>query len=512
MTTGTRTYQDAIVSLNTLQSNAAALEALRNQPKTTDTSLSESVEFLRRIGYQQSDLNRLNVIHITGTKGKGSACAFTDSILRHAVPSWTVGLYTSPHLVSVRERIRINGVPLSEEEFTKYFYEVWDRLEENPPAPYEPRMPMYFRYMTLVAFHTFFSLKVDATILEVGIGGLNDITNIVPEPIATGVTSLGIDHVGVLGHTLGEIARHKGGIYKEGVPAFTVAQPVEGLEVLRGMAKERKASEFSVLQPIEALRSIKLGLPGIHQLSNATMAVSLCHTFLKRKAPPTIEIADEPTSLSPAFIAGLENARWPGRCQQVVDPVREKIRWFLDGAHTNESLRCCVDWYVSPDVGLRAMTRPKRVLIFNCTKGRSGSEFLGTILEHISQQLRLYGSQQLQDAEGTLPHGAFFDHVIFCANVTYANGSFKGDLTSTILKDEADQLATQKEIAAAWASLVPGFPASNIHVLPSIEHAVKVVRDLETKVDGGDVDVLVTGSLHLVGGTIEVAGLAEVAL
>jgi len=332
------------------------------------------------------------------------------------------------------------------------------------------------------------------------------------KPIATGVTSLGIDHVGVLGNTIGEIARHKGGIYKEGVPAFTVVQPDEGLEVLRTVAAERKASEFSVLQPIEALHSIKLGLPGVHQLSNATLAVYLCHAFLKRKGHPTIQVPDEPTPLSPVFIAGLENARWPGRCQQVVDPAREQTRWFLDGAHTNESLRCCVDWYVSPDVGLRAMTSPTRVLVFNCTKGRSGSEFLGTILQHISQQLRLYGNQQLQDAEGTLPHNGFFDHVIFCTNVTYADGSFKGDLTSyPIIKAGTDQLTTQQEIAAAWASLVPGFPASNIHVLPSIEHAIKVVRDLETKVDG-EVDVLITGSLHLVGGAIEVAGLAEVAL
>lgn len=160
----------------------------------------------------------------------------SSQLYRHGVLSDAgkcVGLYTSPHLVAVRERIRVNGTPISEDEFTRYFFEVWDRLETNHTVchgflsfrcEYDNEsqrqlastsiMPGYFRFITLVAFHAFLELKVDATILEVGVGGTYDSTNIVPKPVVTGVTAMGIDHTAVLGKTLEEIAWQKGGIFK----------------------------------------------------------------------------------------------------------------------------------------------------------------------------------------------------------------------------------------------------------------------------------------------------------
>jgi folylpolyglutamate synthase len=119
-----------------------------------------------------------------------------------------VGLYTSPHLVSVRERIQIDGKPISEEDFTRFFFEVWDRLDPERP------LPMFFKMLTLVAYHAFISLGVNATILEVGIGGRYDTTNVVPKPIVTGITALGLDHTAILGKTLSEIAWQKAGIFK----------------------------------------------------------------------------------------------------------------------------------------------------------------------------------------------------------------------------------------------------------------------------------------------------------
>lgn len=106
----------------------------------------------------------------------------------------------------------------------------------------------------------------------------------------------------------------------------------------------------------------------------------------------------------------------------------------------------------------------------------------------------------------------FFDHVVFCTNVTYADGQFKGDLTSlAIPTDDLAQLKTQRELALAWSSLIPSFPSCKIHVLPSIEHAVKVIEKIE--LDSSEhTKVLVTGSLHLVGGVVEVAGLSAVAM
>ncbi|TFY83958.1 hypothetical protein EWM64_g60 [Hericium alpestre] len=494
-----RTYKDAIDRLNTLQSNAATLEAVRaSGGRQSEFAIPEMVEYLERIGYKQEDLNKLNVIHVAGTKGKGSTSAFANSILHHVKPDWKI---------AVRERIRINGTSLSEEEFAKYFFEVWDRLEMNDVRkfPQTPAKPAYFRYVTLVAFHTFLTLKVDATILEAGVGGTYDSTNIVPKPIVTGVSALGIDHTAVLGKTLPEIAWQKGGIYKEGVPALTVNQPEEALSVLKQQSIDRKASEFSVIPETPELADIKLGLAGVHQVQNANLAVHLARKFLQTQD------GFQPTAQLPkSFIAGLENARWPGRCQIVADPRYHNTTWFLDGAHTTESLDCCTRWFVSPEAALRPTTgkRRQRILIFNCTSGRNGSSFLGTVLSNAAAQLKLYGSDEERDS--------FFTHVIFCTNVTYADGGFKGgtDIDLTVKNDLA-HLKTQQDLATAWSSLVPSFPTQSIHVLPSIEHAIGLIRELASTRDGdGDtnVDVLVSGSLHLVGGVIEVAGLSDVAL
>ncbi|KNZ74796.1 Folylpolyglutamate synthase [Termitomyces sp. J132] len=490
----TRSYKDAVEHLNSLQSNAAALEAARASSRLTEFAIPEMLEYLGRIGYTPKDLNALNVIHITGTKGKGSTSAFTDSILRHTLPNATIGLYTSPHLVAVRERIRINGTPIAEEQFATYFFEIWDRLIANDVRqfPHTSLMPGYFRFVTLLAFHVFLSFKVNATILEVGVGGTYDSTNIVPNPVVTGITALGIDHVAVLGRTIEDIAWQKGGIFKEGVPAITVNQPPEGLRVLEKRAKELKASSFTVIPLEPGLSNVELGLAGAHQVQNASLAVALSRSFLGFQTP-----------LPETFVTALRKTRWPGRCQTIVDPNRDNVTWYLDGAHTVESLECCIQWFASPLVGLsRGEPKPLRVLVFNCTNGRSGSSFLGTVHSRIAAQIELHKSNDDADL--------FFDHVIFCTNVTYADGHFKGDLTTiAIAEDDLAQLKTQRELASAWSSLLPNFPTSRIHVLPSIEHAVKEIEKLRSPTH---VKVLVAGSLHLVGGVIEVSGLSHAAL
>lgn len=497
-----RTYQDAIEHLNSLQSNAATLEAVRaSGGRLSEFAIPEMLEYLERIGYSPRDLNTLNVIHITGTKGKGSTSAFVNSILQHTEPSWKVGLYTSPHLVAVRERIRINGAPISEDDFTKYFFEVWDKLAVNykRKLPSTSLMPGYFRFMTLLAFHTFLKMKVDATVLEVGVGGAYDSTNIVPKPVVTGITALGIDHVSVLGKTLKEIAWQKGGIFKEGVPAITVTQPQEGIEVLEARAKELRSSSFSVVEIPEALSNIPLGLAGKHQIQNAAIALELVRRFLKERHA-TANISELPQS----FVDGLTATSWPGRCQTVADPVNSRISWYLDGAHTIESLDCCMDWFLDTGVGVnvKGSSPPvKRIFVFNCTSGRSGPTFLGAIYNKITAWANKNESQSSE----------FFNHVIFCTNVTYADGHFKGDLATKALSDEErSNLTTQNLLATAWSSIIPEYPKENIHILPSIEHAVDRIKHID---DGSSpVKILVAGSLHLVGGVIEVAGLSEVAL
>ncbi|KAM6495760.1 Mur ligase [Amanita muscaria] len=491
----TKTYQNAVQDLNSLQSNAAVLEAIRAGGGIANKdAIPEMIEYLGRIGYSPDVLNRLNVIHVTGTKGKGSTSAFVDSILRHARSDWKIGLYTSPHLVAVRERFRINGSPLSEEAFTKYFYEVWNRLHENRNRRLEstPVVPSYFRYLTLMAFHTFMSEKVDATVLEVGVGGTYDSTNVVPKPVAAGVTSLGLDHVHILGKTLPEIAWHKSGIYKEGVPAFAVEQPSEALKVLEQRAAELKASSFSVVSLNPAISGIKLGLPGVHQYQNASLAVELAQTFVQRndKAQGT---------LPEFFVTGLKNAKCPGRCQTVIDPGHHRTTWYLDGAHTSESIQCSLNWFVTPDVGLFANGENKgtRLLIFNCTHGRTPETMLRVLYDTMAQRLSLLKTTEKPES--------FFDHVLFSTNLTYSDGHSKIDLTEVA---RPTTLEVQDRLASSWSEMVPSFPSSSIHVKPTITDAVQFVREAEQKAEG-PIKVLVTGSLLLVGGLVEAASLTE---
>lgn len=203
---------------------------------------------------------KLNIIHVAGTKGKGSTCSYVDSILAqyrksHGVPR-AVGLFTSPHLISVRERIRINSSPISAALFSKYFFEVWDALQNGPSEPIPP--PLYFKYLTLLSFHVFLREKVDTAIYEVGVGGEYDATNIADHPAVTGITTLGIDHVKTLGESLKEIAWHKAGIQKLGVPSLTVNQLPEAIEVIEARAKERSVESLSIVEIDPRLKDFRI--------------------------------------------------------------------------------------------------------------------------------------------------------------------------------------------------------------------------------------------------------------
>lgn len=426
--------------------------------------MPEMREWSRRIGYPDvGTFNGLNVIHVTGTKGKGSTCAFTQSIVQQYQPQIKkIGLYTSPHLKSVRERIRINGEPIAEDKFTKYFFEVWDRLDstksDNVTFPHmdEGMKPMYFKYLTLLSFHVFMEEGVDTAIYEVGVGGEYDSTNVFEKPTACGVSVLGIDHTFMLGDTIEEIAWNKGGIFKKGTKAFSVPQIEAGLKVLQERASE-KGETLSVIED-KLVDGYKLGIPGVFQKGNAALAVALTREHLNRLNIPMEESKTR---------EGLSKAFWPGRCQTIKDG---KITWFIDGAHTKESVDVSSQWF-------KSVTDParKKVLLFN-QQTRDANELVKIL--HKGCALK-------------------FDDVIFTTNVTWSSGNYSVDLVSMNTSKEAvDKLEVQKELATAWAELQP---ESNRHVVHDIETSVKIVKDL-----GEDVDVFVCGSLHLVGGFLVV--------
>jgi len=427
-------------------------------------AMPEMLEWTRRIGYKATDFNRLNIIHVTGTKGKGSTCAFTQSILSQYGPKIRkIGLYTSPHLKSVRERIRINGQPIAEDLFTKYFFEVWDRLSSSNSNEADfPHMgsgikPMYFKYLTLLSFHVFIKEGVDTAIYEVGVGGEFDSTNIIAKPTATGVSALGIDHTFMLGNTITEIAWNKGGIFKNGAKAFTVPQESDAMKVLEERAQE-KDTQLTVVDD-SSLKNYKLGIPGSFQAQNASLAVSLANEHLKQLG---IEVDEQKTK------EGLEKTFWPGRCQIIKE---DKIHWYIDGAHTKESIDASSGWF-------KTVTDPKRkrILLFN-QQTRDANELV----------TRLYN--------GVSP--LKFDQVLFTTNVTWSSGNYSADLVSMNTSKEAvDKLEVQKLLAEEWSKLDSD---SQRHVFHDIESSIKFIRNLNE-----DVDVFVCGSLHLVGGFLVV--------
>lgn len=259
----------------------------------------------------------LRFIHVAGTNGKGSTCAFLASIYREA--GLRCGLYTSPHLVSFGERIQINGEPISQADTA-----IGLSLIREIIGPWtDTEKPTFFEAVTALALWYFKKQLVELVIWETGLGGRLDATNIV-SPLVSVITPIDFDHQNVLGSTLEQIASEKAGIIKTGIPCVTAPQHDAALEVLTKVAQERQSPlvQFK-LQKLPA--KIHLGLRGVFQEMNALTAI-----YTVECLQPTIPVSRE------VSVKGLENARWPGRFQLVRAGERELI---LDGAHNPSGAR-----------------------------------------------------------------------------------------------------------------------------------------------------------------------------
>ena len=276
------------------------------QPLAMRFGLERMVRALDALGHPERSFP---ILHVAGTNGKGSTCAMAAAALRAA--GYQVGLYTSPHLVRFGERIQIDGQEIDDASLARCIDAIRGACPWHEADGDGDRLT-YFEFATLVALLHFAAEKISAAVLEVGLGGRFDATNAVT-PRVTAVTHIGLDHVQLLGNTVGDIAREKAGIFKPGVPAVVAGeQPAEAMAVLRAEA-ERRGAPFS-LAPAHYPGA--MSLRGPHQSANAALAAAALRL-----------LDQEGVSVPPAAIeAGIADARWPGRLEEVGGVL-------LDGAH-----------------------------------------------------------------------------------------------------------------------------------------------------------------------------------
>jgi len=256
---------------------------------------------------------KLRFIHVAGTNGKGSTCAMLESIYRTA--GFRVGLFTSPHLVSFRERIQVNRQLISEADVARLAAEQVECLKTFKAEEH----PTMFEVVTVMALRYFAEQNCDLVILETGLGGRLDATNVIT-PLASVITSIGVDHEQWLGNTLALIAAEKGGIIKPNVPVLTVTQAEAAQAVIAAIARDRGVPLTVVTERDFPDADLQTPLLGTHQKQNAALSIATVQA-LQNSFPVK----------SMAIKAGLRAVNWPGRLQLIEQPTGRRI--LLDGAH-----------------------------------------------------------------------------------------------------------------------------------------------------------------------------------
>jgi dihydrofolate synthase/folylpolyglutamate synthase len=317
------------------------------------------------------------VVHIAGTKGKGSTAAMVESVLRAA--GYRTGLYTSPHLHTFRERIQVSGAYISEADIVRLV------LETQPLVAQVPDITT-FEVMTCLACLWFAEQGVEWAVLEVGLGGRLDATNVVTPAVAV-ITSLSLDHTGILGHTLAQIATEKAGIVKPGIPTVSAPQPEQALAVLEATCERQgspltlvgrdwswvldhadlEGQSFTICHGQEALPGLWLPLLGEHQVLNATTAV----------AALAILQQNEVTIPQAAIYQGLRTVQWPGRLE-----VLGRTPFVVaDCAHNGDSARRLVD-------ALKTYFPFKRLtVVLGASPDHATPEFLETLLSDADRSI-----------------------------------------------------------------------------------------------------------------------------
>lgn len=265
-------------------------------------------------------------VHVAGTNGKGSVCAFLSSILMES--GLKVGTFTSPHLIDFEERITVNGVQISKENVT--------RLGNRVLEPKLKVTPTMFDYCMAIALLYFKEQECDILVMETGLGGRLDSTNAIGVPDVSVITKIGYDHVAILGHTLSGIASEKAGIIKPGTYLVMERQESEAARVLSEVAERTENLEYAVVsdEDIERVKKQQLGIIGTHQWENAAAAALAAGYLMKKYRSKWNEGKREQV-----IAEGLTKAHWPGR----MEILSETPFFMVDGAHNGNGVAALYD-------------------------------------------------------------------------------------------------------------------------------------------------------------------------
>lgn len=337
--------------------------------------LDTTLAFASLLGQPQ---RRLRCVHIAGTNGKGSVAAMVHAIARGA--GLSVGLNTSPHLVRPEERIRIDDADIDAGRFRALIAEL--RLAAEQGSASLPRHPSFFEMLTLAALRAFERRGVDLAVIETGLGGRLDATNLVV-PLVSVITTIGLDHVVALGGSRSSIAREKAGVIKPGVPILAGWIDPDALAVIESRAQRvgapfhpasreltiepLRSGRFHLTTPLATYRDIEPPLAGAHQRQNAALAIRAAELLRQRG----VDIPER------GVVAGLARTRWPGRMEQIAGSPS----WLLDGAHN-------ADGADALGAALRERYRldpRRRALVFGLTEGRDPERLIAPLAASVER-------------------------------------------------------------------------------------------------------------------------------
>ncbi len=407
---------------------------------TKKTTLDHTRAILEELGNPDEGLK---IIHVAGTNGKGSVCAYLNSMLTEG--GYRVGLFTSPHLVRINERFMIGGVPVSDRLFCSAF----DRVMEASKRVMEKgeSHPTYFEILLLMGLVIFQEQKVDYVVLETGLGGRLDATNVIRDPLACIIVSISRDHTEYLGETISEIASEKAGIIKPGVPVIFDGRNAQAAPVIRKKAEAlhspayaleesmtellentREGIAFRFLYPEE--EPVRLTIPSVaeYQMMNASLAY-----FTMKKLFPAHRIGDE------ALIRGIGKTSWAGRMETVMDGV------IIDGAHNEDG----VAQFIKTAVHFRKDN--EITILFSAVSDKEYGEMIREIAEEIrpdrvvttqisgyrevpaEELAQLFRQAGIEKTEAVSEIGPAFDRacalrnggILFCVGSLYLAGELK---------------------------------------------------------------------------------------